>query len=244
MSTTRTRIWSAGGRPAADSRPVGLLEGELDGAQDGPRLGLGLGQLVGGPGVRDGPAPGLDVGHAVLDHDGADVDAGVEVARVAQPPDRAAVPAALDGLELVDDLHRADLGRARERARRQHRAQRVGRVDARAQRARDARDDVHDVRVRLDGHEGVDRDRPVLADAPEVVAPEVDEHDVLGALLLVGEQPLGDAGVLGRVGAARPRARDRPRRDVPAADGQQRLGATRPRPGSPGSPGSTCTGWG
>ena len=32
----------------------------------------------------------------------------------------------------------------------------------------------------------------VLADAAEVVAPEVDEHHVLGALLLVGEQALGD----------------------------------------------------
>jgi len=44
------------------------------------------------------------VGDAVLDHDGADVDAGVEVARVAEVADRAAVAAALDGLELFDDL--------------------------------------------------------------------------------------------------------------------------------------------
>ena len=36
----------------------------------------------------------------------------------------------------------------------------------------------------------------VLADAAEVVAAEVDEHDVLGALLLVGEQLLGDARVV------------------------------------------------
>ena len=42
-------------------------------------------------------------------------------------------------------------------------------------------------------------DRAVLADAAEVVAAEVDEHHVLGALLLVGEQVLGDPRVLGRV---------------------------------------------
>jgi hypothetical protein len=42
---------------------------------------------------------------------------------------------------------------------------------------------------------------PVLAHAAEVVAPEVDEHHVLGALLLVGQQALGDARVLGGVGA-------------------------------------------
>ena len=44
-------------------------------------------------------------------------------------------------------------------------------------------------------------DRAVLAHAAEVVAPEVDEHHVLGALLLVGQQALGDR--------ARPRRRRR-----------------------------------
>ena len=38
--------------------------------------------LVGGLGVGDGAAAGLDVRDAVLDDDGADVDAGVEVAGV------------------------------------------------------------------------------------------------------------------------------------------------------------------
>ena len=71
--------------------------------------------LVVGLGVGDGAAAGLDVRDAVLDHDRADVDAGVEVAGVAEVADRAAVAAALDRLELVDDLHRADLRRAGER---------------------------------------------------------------------------------------------------------------------------------
>ena len=69
-------------------------------------------ELVVGLGVGDGAAAGLDVGDAVLEHHRADVDAGVEVAGVAQVADRAAVAAALDRLELVDDLHRADLRRA------------------------------------------------------------------------------------------------------------------------------------
>ena len=83
---------------------------------------------------------------------------------------------------------------------------------------------MHDVRVRLDRHEAVDVDRAVLADAAEVVAAEVDEHDVLGALLLVGEQLLGDPLVVLERRAARARAGDRPRRDVAAGDGQHRLG--------------------
>ena len=148
-----------------------LLLGEgIDRAQHGARLRTRLLELVRGLGVGDRAAAGLDVGDAVLDHDGADVDAGVEVAGVGQPADRAAVAAALDGLELVDDLHRAHLRRARQRARREDRAQRVHRADVPAQRARDVGDDVHDVRVGLHAHERVDLDGPVLADAAQVVA--------------------------------------------------------------------------
>ena len=62
----------------------------------------------------------------------------------------------------------------------------------------------------------VDGDRAVLADPAEVVAPEVDEHHVLGALLGVGEELVGDPEVLGGRGAARARAGDRPRGDVAA----------------------------
>ena len=165
------------------------------------------------------------MGHAVLDDDGADVDAGVEIAGVADPADRAAVAAALDRLELVDDLHRADLGRARQRARRQHRAQRVERADVRTQATDHRRDDVHHVAVVLDGHELLDLDAAVLAHPAEVVAAEVDQHHVLGALLRVGEQLLGHPQVLLDVGAARPGTGDRPGRDVPARDRDQRLGA-------------------
>ena len=120
------------------------------------RLGARLLVLVVGLGVGDGAAAGLHVRDAVLDDDGADADAGVEVARVGEVADRAAVGAALDRLELVDDLHRADLRGARQRARRQHGAQRVDRADVRAQRPGDVGDDVHDVRVGLDRHEALD----------------------------------------------------------------------------------------
>ena len=180
--------------------------------------------LVGGLRVGDGAAAGLHVGDAVLDHDRADVDAGVEVAGVGQPADRAAVAAALDRLELVDDLHRADLRRARERAGGQGGAQRVHRADVGAQRAGHRGDDVHDVAVGLDGHERLDLDGAVLADAAEVVAAEVDEHHVLGALLLVREQLAGDA--------LRPPRRSAPRGRVPAIG---RVETRRPETVSSGS---------
>ena len=75
---------------------------------------------------------------------------------------------------------------------------------------------MHDVRVGLDDHEALDLDDAVLADAAEVVAAEVDEHHVLGALLLVGEQLVADRAVLLERRAARAGAGDRARRGVAA----------------------------
>ena len=84
---------------------------------------------------------------------------------------------------------------------------------------------MHDVAVGLDLHQLVDDDAAVLAHAPEVVAPEVDEHHVLGALLLVGQQLARDPPVLLGGGAARAGSGDRLGADVAPGDGQQRLGA-------------------
>ena len=64
---------------------------------------------------------------------------------------------------------------------------------------------MHHVRVALDGHQLVDLDAAVLAHAPEVVAAEVDQHHVLGALLLVGEQLLGHLEVFAPAWLARGR---------------------------------------
>ena len=75
------------------------------------------------------------------------------------------------------------------------------------QRAAHAGDHVDDVRVELHAHELVDAHAARHAHAPQVVAPEVDEHHVLGALLLVGAQVGDEAPVLGGVA---------PRRRVPA----------------------------
>ena len=179
--------------------------------------------LVRGVRVGHHAGAGLQVRDVVLDHDRADVDAGVEVAGVAQIADRAAVEAALHRLQLVDDLHRPDLRRAGERARGEHRAQRVHRAGLGPQRAAHGRDDVHHVRVGLDAHQLADLDRPELAHAPEVVAAQVDEHHVLGALLLVAQQLVRDAQVL--LGARRPRAGpgDRPHLGAAARHLHQRL---------------------
>ena len=72
--------------------------------------------------------------------------------------------------------------------------------------AGDRRDQVHDVAVALDPHEVDDLDGARHADPAQVVAGQVDEHHVLGPLLGVGEQLLGEPDVLLRRRPARPGA--------------------------------------
>ena len=66
-----------------------------------------------------------------------------------------------------------------------------------AQPALDVGHQVHDVRVALDLEQARRPHGAGLADAGQVVAGEVDEHHVLGALLLVGGE-LGRERVVGR----------------------------------------------
>ena len=82
-------------------------------------------------------------------------------------------------------------------------------------------DQMHDVRVALERHVGRDAHAAVLGDAPHVVATEIDEHHVLGALLFVALQLLGETQILFLVAAARTRARDRVRLDATPLDSHQ-----------------------
>ena len=68
---------------------------------------------------------------------------------------------------------------------------------------------MRDVRVALGLEELADADRARLAHAREVVAAEVDEHDVLRPVLLGGEKLLGVA--LARAGRPGDRVQARPR---------------------------------
>ena len=82
-------------------------------------------------------------------------------------------------------------------------------VEVVAQFALDVGDDVHDVAVALDEEAVGHLDRADLGDAADVVAAEIEQHQMLGALLGVGEQLGGERGVLGRRLAAPARAGDR-----------------------------------
>ena len=82
---------------------------------------------------------------------------------------------------------------------------------------------MHDVRVALDVHQRRHLHGPGHADAAEVVACEIDEHDVLGALLFGRLQLVGHLLLVRRIAAAAARAGDRMRLDDAVLDADQHL---------------------
>ena len=77
--------------------------------------------------------------------------------------------------------------------------------------------------VALDLHVLADGDRAGAGHSPEVIAAEVHEHDVLGPLLGIALELLGEQGVLAGVGAARAGAGDRVGGQPVAFDLEQQL---------------------
>src|SRR5215213_1227757 len=194
-----------------------------DGGQQRAGLGFGLALLQLGDRVRHHPGAGLAVGHPVDEHARPDGDAGVQVPREVEVPDAPGVRPAPVPLQVVDDLHGPDLGRTRHRARREARRQHVEGRHPLRQLADHVRDQVHHVGVPLDPHELVHPDGPGAADPAEVVAGQVDQHHVLGPLLLVRLE-LGLQGEVGlRVGAAGTGAGDGSHGGPAALDGDQDL---------------------
>ena len=126
-------------------------------------------------------------------------------------------------LQLGDAFHGPDLGRARDGPRGEARAERVQGVESRRELSFDDRGEVHDVREAVDAHELLHADRPRARDAPDVVAREVDEHDVLRPLLLGGTQLGLVRSVLRPVLAAWARSGDRVHDHLPALDAHERL---------------------
>ena len=167
---------------------------------------------------------------------GADGDAGVEIAVEGKIADAAGIRPARGLFEFGNDLHGADFRRAADGARRKRRAHQIVRRLVGGKFALDLRHDVHDVAVTLDDHQVLHLHAAEIADAPDVVARQVHEHDVLGAFLRVGEQFLFQRGVLlrrsCRDGACRrwgefPPCRPRSAREFPAT---RRRAKSRPAP--------------
>ena len=133
--------------------------------------------------VGNDAGAGLDIHGAVLDQRGAQHDAGVHLLAGGEIADTAGIERALVLFQFVDDLHGAHFRRAGHRAGRKSGGERVERVAILAQFALDIGDDVHDLAVALDEELVGDFDGADFGDAADVVAAEVEQHQMLGALL-------------------------------------------------------------
>jgi len=179
--------------------------------------------LAGRIGVVDDARSRLHVRAIARENDGANGDARVEIAGEAEIGDRSAVRTAACRLEAVDQLHGPNLGRPCERA-----GGKTGEkeIDGRvlfAQTATDIGDQVHHVAVSLDVAELRHLDGAAAADAPEVVAAEVDEHEVLGVFFWIGEESRFELRVFFRRPAAGKRPGDRTRLGDIALDAHEHL---------------------
>ena len=105
-----------------------------------------------------------------------------------------------------------------------HAAKASSRAEILAQRAFQRRDQVHHVGVALHIHQVFHFDRAVLADAAEIVAAEIDQHDVLGSFLFVVAHLLFQALVFGLVASARMGAGDGAVFQLASGDAHQHLG--------------------
>ena len=97
-------------------------------------------------------------------------------------------------------------------------------VLVRGQFAAHVGDDVNDVGIAFDRHQLVDFDAANRGDPADVVAAQVDQHDVLGALFGVGEQIGFELALFFRRGAAAACAGDGAELDVSPVEPDHRFG--------------------
>ena len=155
---------------------------------------------------------------------GADrhVESGIAIG--VDPPDRPAIGAARITLDLVDQLHRPDLGRAGNRTAGKQRADHVDRAFARQQVGADRGGHGVDCRIALNRKGPFDLDRSGLCHARQVVAEQVDNHQVLGPVLDRCGEFLGKSTVLRGIAATRTRAFHRLGSDGAVLLGKEQFG--------------------
>ena len=165
-------------------------------------------------GVGDDPGPGLEISDPIAHFHGADGDAGIEIAGKIQVAEGTGIEPAAFRLQLFNNFHRPHLGCAGDGAGGKASFQGINRVELRAELPFHFRDDVHHMAVALNLHLLTHLHRTVGGDTPYIIAPEIDQHHVLGALFLILKQIGGQALILLSGGAARAGAGNRPHRDV------------------------------
>ena len=132
----------------------------------------------------------------------ADRHVELRVAAGRKMADRAGVDAARRLLHRADHLHRADLWRAGDRTAGEQRGEHVERIRTGAQRRRDGGGHLMDGGVSLYREELGHLDAAGRRDARQVVAHQIHDHEVFGALFRVGGERAGAGGIARRIGIA------------------------------------------
>ena len=135
---------------------------------------------------------------------GANGDVELEIAVGWDGADRAGVEATRCPLEVGDEAGGVDLGRSGDRCAGEGGGEHV--EEAGVGLHFDGGGELVDRREALDRVQRRGHQRAGVADPAEVVAHHVDDHRVLGSILLTLEKFADDVGVVDRIGVARPSA--------------------------------------
>ena len=133
-------------------------------------------------------------------------------------------------LELRQRLDRRELRRPGDRSAREDRLQHINRAYPLAQRRRDSRYHLVKRRKALDHEQIGHRDRTGFRHSRQIVAKQIDDHQIFRALFGVALQSRDRDKVGGIVRAPRRRSLHRPGLDRAFADGEELLGRKRQQP--------------
>ena len=122
-------------------------------------------------------------------HDqGTDGDSHIHIARKGKVTDRPAVYLASTGFEFIDYLHGSNLGCSGQGPGRKSRPENVESIPPLLQLSSDVGNDVHDMGIAFDHHQLTDLNGTRTGDAAHVIAPKVDQHDMLSPFLGIAKQ--------------------------------------------------------
>src|ERR1700691_637149 len=167
---------------------AGKPPGFFGGAKQRLRLVDALLLFKVGIGIGDNAGAGLNVHHPILDQCGSQHDAGVHFRNGRKVADAAGIERTLFFLQLIDDLHGPHFWRSRDGAGGKTRGEGVERLAVLTEPALNIGDNVHHVAVALDEELVSDLNGADLRHTADVVAPEVEQHQMLGPFLGIGEK--------------------------------------------------------
>ena len=209
--------------------PASRLSGEAHGFLRSAEQGLGLvdafGLFAGRDAVVDDTGTRLHMHGAILHQRGAQHDARIHLAIGAEIADGPGIEAALVPLQFVNDLHRPDLRRTRDRAGGKAGCQGVKGVMTWPDIALDVGNDMHNVAVAFDEEAIGDVDAADGRDVADIVTAKIEQHEVFGEFLGIVQERCRQRIVLGLGLAPRTRAGDRSNGDLALAQTHQDLGA-------------------